>query len=299
LKINIHLRTYVAAIFALVIIGLTSVISIAISNQSSDILKKEIGHTLSTTAFQMADKLDYFMWSRIAEIEVISELDLLKNQQNNKEARKLLNEVQSSIPAFSWIGLTDSDGKVVVATNDILTGVDISMRPVFKEALSGTFIGDVHDAVLLAKLLPNSNGEPLQFVDISKPIISNDGGFLGVLASHLSWKWSEQVHDEIISPLKDEMEDAQVFIISQKDQTVLLGPRGMVGTSLQLESINKARKGKTSWLVEEWPDGDKYLTGYSLGDGYLNYKGLGWVTIVRIPAEKAFSPVRDLPKRSG
>ncbi len=283
-----------AAIFGLVIIGLTCLISIAISHQASSMLKKEIGNTLSTTAYQLADKLDYFMWSRIAEIDVISELEVIKNHENIQETSRILNEVQSNIPAFSWVGLTNANGTVVAATNNILQGVDISERPVYTEALSGTFIGDVHDAVLLAKLLPNKSGEPLQFVDISKPIVNQDGQLVGVLASHLSWEWSKQVQNEIITPLRDEVNDAEVFIISKKDNTVLLGPKSMVGTSLQTNSVTKAQRGETGWEIEKWSDGKDYVTGYSLGDGYLNYKGLGWVTIVRIPVETAFTPVKDL-----
>lgn len=283
-----------AVIFSLVIFGLTCVISIGISHQSSGMLKEEIGNTLSTTAYQMADKLDYFMWSRLAELEVISELEVIKNLEDIQETNIILNEVQNSIPSFSWIGLVNPEGTVVVATDDLLLGVDVSERPAYKEALSGTFIGDVHDAVLLAKLLPNKNGEPVQFVDISKPIVDQDGQFVGVLASHLSWEWSKQVHDEIITPLRNEVKDAEVFIVSKQDNTVLLGPKKMVGTSLQIDSVAKAQKGETSWVIEKWADGKDYLTGYSLGDGYLNYKGLGWVTIVRIPVEKAFSSLEDL-----
>lgn len=53
-------------------------------------------------------------------------------------------------------------------------------------ALKGRFIGDVHDAVLLAKPLPNPTGEPLQFMDISESVKDSNGKTLGVLAAHLS-----------------------------------------------------------------------------------------------------------------
>ena len=38
------------------------------------------------------------------------------------------------------------------------------------------------------------------------------------------------------------------------------------------------------------------MTGYALGEGYQNYPGIGWTTLVRIPVEKAFSPVKELQK---
>ena len=186
------LRTYVAAIFAVVIIGLTSVLSFTISKQSSEKVKNEIGDSLSTIAYQMADKLDFFMWSRSGEIDVLSQLKDIKNPEDLQTVQKLLNQLQDSFPAFSWVGLTDVNGKVLVATNKVLEGVDISNRPVYQEGIQGHFIGDVHEAVLLAKVLPNPSGEPLQFVDISKAVVGDNGQMIGVLAAHLSWEWSRE-----------------------------------------------------------------------------------------------------------
>lgn len=206
----------------------------------------------------------------------------------------MLDQLKTSIPVFSWIGLTDSAGNVVAASDQILVGSDISQRPVYQEGKKGTFIGDVHNAVLLANLLPNPTGEPMQFVDISKALTDENGKFTGVLATHLSWEWTSQVKDEIVQPLKDELSGAEVFVISGMDNTVLLGPDDLTGTFLELNSIQNARKGDNSWLVETWPDGKRYLTGFAVGDGHDDYSGLGWTVIIRIPEENAFAPVDKL-----
>lgn len=291
---KINLRAYMALFFGIIIIALTMLLSITISKQSGDSIKREIGNSLSTSAYHMADKLDSFMWSRIGEVEVLSQIDDIKYHQDIAAVQTLLDQLNTSIPAFSWIGLTDADGKVVAASDSILSGSDISKRPVFKEAKTGTFIGDVHNAVLLANLLPNPKGEPLQFVDISMPLTDENGNFTGVLATHLSWEWSRQVKNEIIQPLKDELSSAEIFVVSGIDNTILLGPDEVVGNALELDSVHKARKGENSWQVEEWPNGKRYLTGYALGDGHLDYSGLGWTVIVRIPEESAFAPVENL-----
>lgn len=291
---KINLRAYMALIFGVIIITLTMLLSIAISKHSGETIKREIGNSLSTTAYQMGDKLDSFMWSRIGEVEVLSKISDIRSQQDIQAAQSLLDQLKSSIPVYSWIGLTDSDGKVVAASDRILVGTDISERPVYQEGKKDTFIGDVHNAVLLANLLPNPSGEPMQFVDISKPLTDENGNFKGVLAAHLSWQWSRQVKDEIVEPLKDELSGAEVFVVSGMDNTVLLGPDGMTGKVLDLESVQNARKGQNSWLVEKWPDGKRYLTGFAVGDGYQEYPGLGWTAIVRIPEENAFAPVENL-----
>lgn len=283
-----------ALFFGVIIIVLTMLLSITISRHSGETIKREIGNSLSTTAYNMADKLDYFMWSRIGEVEALSQIKDIKSQEDLQSAQAILDQLKSSIPVFSWIGLTDSAGNVVAATDKILLGSDISKRPVFHEGKNGTFIGDVHNAVLLANLLPNPTGEPMQFVDISNPLSDKDGNFTGVLAAHLSWEWSRQVKDEIVQPLKDELSGAEVFVISGNDHTVLLGPPKMAGEILDITSVQNARKGENSWLVEQWPDGKSYLTGFSIGDGHHDYSGLGWIVIVRIPVEDAFAPVDTL-----
>lgn len=291
---KLNLRAYMALFFGLIIIALTMLLSITISKQSGDTIKREIGNSLSTTAYHMADKLDSFMWSRIGEVEVLSQIDDIKSHQDIPAAQTLLDQLKSSIPVFSWIGLTNAAGKVVAASDRILIGSDISERPVYQEGKKGTFIGDVHNAVLLANLLPNPTGEPMQFVDISKSLTDENGKFTGVLAAHLSWEWSRQVKDEIVEPLKDELSGAEVFVVSGMDDTVLLGPDGMIGDELKLNSVRNARNGENSWLVEQWPDGKRYLTGFAVGDGHHDYPGLDWTVIVRIPEENAFAPAEKL-----
>ncbi|MBT2640519.1 diguanylate cyclase [Bacillus sp. ISL-39] len=288
------LRAYMALFFGVIIIALTMLLSITISRHSGETIKREIGNSLSNTAYHMADKLDSFMWSRIGEVEVLSQIEVIKSQDDLESAQILLDQLKSSIPVFSWIGLTDSAGNVVAASDKILVGNDISMRPVYQEGKKGTFIGDVHNAVLLANLLPNPTGEPMQFVDISKPLTDKGGDFTGVLAAHLSWEWSSQVKDTIVEPLKDELSGAEVFVVSGMDNTVLLGPDGMTGDVLDIKSVHNARTGDNSWLVEKWPDGKEYLTGFAVGDGHHDYSGLGWTVIVRIPIENAFAPVENL-----
>jgi diguanylate cyclase (GGDEF)-like protein len=291
---KINLRAYMALFFGVIIIALTMLLSITISKHSSETIKREIGNNLSSTAYHMADKLDSFMWSRIGEVEVLSKISDIHSHKDILTAQSLLDQLKDSIPVFSWIGLTDEDGKVIAATDTILVGTDISERPVYQEGRKGTFIGDVHNAVLLANLLANPSGEPMQFVDISKALTDENGKFTGVLATHLSWEWSSQVKDEIVEPLKDELSGAEVFVVSGMDDTVLLGPDEMVGSVVHLNSVNNARKGENTWVVEKWPDGKRYLSGFAVGDGHHDYSGLGWTIIIRIPEENAFAPVDQL-----
>ncbi|MBW7473163.1 sensor domain-containing diguanylate cyclase [Paenibacillus oenotherae] len=273
---------------------MSTLLSITTSSRSTNELEEKIGNTLSEISYQMAENLDHFMWSRAGEIEVISKSDILRKPTDPRRVHEYLEDLKLNFPSFTWVGFLDPQGTIVASTGDILVGKDISARPVYKNALASQFIGDVHDAVLLAKLLPNPTGEPLQFVDISTPVHNAEGELVGVLAAHLSWEWSRQVENSIMKPIQERMEELQILIVSKQDNVVLLGPKAMVGQPLELASIREAQAGNNHWMTEQWPDGRTYLTGYAYGDGYLNYLGLGWTVVVRQPVDVAFESVGEL-----
>ena len=291
---SVTLRTYFVIIFSIFTIILTTFLSFTISKNSSREVEKQIGETLARDSFQMADKLDQFMWSRYGEITVLTKLDVFRDANNIESIRDLLNELKRNFPSFSWIGFTDHEGTVLASTDQILEGKNIAKRPVYYEATEETFIGDVHEAVLLAKLLPNPSGEELVFVDISSPVFNHDGNLVGVLATHLSWEWAEQVTESVIQPLQRQENELEVFIVSKKDNTILLGPKEMIGQPLEISAVAKAQDNQNSWSVEKWPDGKYYLTGYALADGFLNYPGLDWTVITRQPEAVAFYSVQEL-----
>ncbi|WP_214702558.1 MULTISPECIES: diguanylate cyclase [unclassified Exiguobacterium] len=278
MRLGLILALSIATLVFLLTIALTSLIS----HRASDSLEQEIGERLSTTSHQLADKLDFYMWSRYQEVQLLQGLDL----EEPEETRRLLNQVQSNIPAFSWMGVTDADGTVVASTNGILEEASIAERPVYLEAQVAPFIGDVHEAVLLAELLPNPTGEPLQFVDISVPLFQ-DGTFQGVLATHLSWAWGKEVLGHFNRTLHEQVDDTDLFVVSERDNVILLGPDDMVGKPLPVSFTEGA-------TVKKWEDGQDYLTGMSIGEGYDEYPGLGWRVVVRQPAAVAFAPVETL-----
>ena len=293
MAMSTSLRTRFATIFAILIIALTILLTMNIGQRASQEISDEIGNSLSEVAFQISNMLDQYMWSRYGEISLLTELDILKNGEDPEAIQLLLNRLQSSFPSFSWIGYLDREGRVMAATGGILVGEDISARPVYQEGLKGIFIGDVHDAVLLAQLLPNPSGEPMKFVDISLAVRNQEGQVTGVLASHLSWEWAREIEASLLKPLQDR-KDIEVFVVSATDDTVLLGSDDMIGHPLTLNSLYRARAGENHWQLEIWPDGQEYLTGFVAADGYMNYPGLDWVVLVRQPSGIAYAPVRNL-----
>ncbi|WP_405112398.1 sensor domain-containing diguanylate cyclase [Paenibacillus sp. FSL K6-1217] len=291
---SLSLRTLFSTAFAVIIILLTAMLSYVIGNRATASVEVGIGSSLAAEANQMSEKLDHFMWSRSGEIEVLSKLSAFQEPVEPAEAGGLLDQLKKSLPVFTWVGFLDKTGNVIASTDQILQGTNISQRPVFQQALKGTFIGDVHDAVLLSKLLPAPTGEALQFVDVSVPVMDKQGRTSGVLAAHLSWEWSREVEASIVNPLKERLKGVEVFVVSRKDDTILLGPEALTGKRMTAGVLQQARSGKSSYVIERERGRDSYLTGYAYGDGYMNYPGLGWTVIIRQPADIAFASVRQL-----
>ena len=231
---SLSLRNYWGLIFAIFILLFAAVLSILVSEISTNRLEEERGNSLSSIAFQMKDRLDQYMWGRYSEIKTFGEIEELELAATEEQKRAKIDMLQEQIPAFSWIGMTDSSGFVTASTDELLEGMDLSDRPIYTQARKTDFVGDVHEALLLAELLPNPSGRELEFVDISVPIIHSDGSFAGVVAAHLSWEWAEEVMQYVLRPMNRQENELEVFVLSPGTQRVILGPEEFLGKPLPI-----------------------------------------------------------------
>lgn len=284
------LRAKFAVVVALAVLVLTGIFGSVIGASAISRHKEQTGHQLAEYAASMIDRLDRDMHNRSKELGVLSALEALRNPANVGEARRLLNHLNAQFPSYSWIGLTDAQGTVVASTGRLLEGVSVAHRPVFMEGQDKTFVGDVHEAVMLAKLLPNPSGEAMKFVDISMPVQDKAGRFIGVLATHLSWQWAAEIGRTMFEPLKKSLPGLDFLVIS-KDGTVLLGPKHLIGKPSEAGIDHNS---ETRWSVSQWQDGKTYVLGSAESTGIDGYPGLGWTVVTRQPAEVAFAEANGL-----
>ena len=265
---------------------LAGALAVVIGGRVSEGVKQQIGVALTERALELAESLDREMAIRIREVHLLAGLDAMRTVSDAPAIRRLIDGLQDSIPAFSWVGVLDPAGRMVAATDGVLEGANIAQRPVFQEGIKGMFIGDVHDAVLLAKLLPDPSGEPVKFVDIAARLSGHDGQAMGVIAAHLSWAWARQVETSVMTRLRDRA-GLGLYVVAA-DRTILLAPdRSLHGSRLDLEAMTRAQSGQAGWSVETWPDGTEHVTGYAQGRGHGDYAGLWLVVLARQPVAAA------------
>lgn len=293
------LGAQLALAFSLLTIVLTIALIAVVERRAIDQIKDRIGRGLADLAAQTSDKLERGMFERYREVALITARPVLTTDEYTPDQRRqALERVQRSYDYYEWIGLTDTEGKVLVAGNRLLEGADVSTRPWFIEGMRGGYVGDVHEALLLDKLLPpQPDKAPRRFVDVAFPYADANGKVRGVLGAHLSWNWARDVERSVVGSA-DRESDTQTLILSSTGR-VLLGPRELMDTTLALDSFrNASPTQRGSFTVERWPDGKDYVVGFQKGSGYASYPGLGWVVLVRQQVDTAWLPLHDMRRHA-
>lgn len=277
--------------FALLAFLIFSAVAIVSGQQARRQVGNDIGESLTLLASRMAASLDNGLFERYREIQnVASFSELFATEDQPDRWRPVLEQLQRTYQHYAWIGVTDADGTVLAATGGLLETRNVSQRPWFKEARSAPFVGDVHEAVLLASLLPGLTGsEPPRFVDVAAPIVRGDRK-IGVLGAHLSWKWAEERRQNVLKPV--EAERRVDVLIVDRDGNPLLGPLGRADARLPQSRI--APLLLRGHGTETWNDGQDYLTAAVRASGHRDYAGLGWTVLVRQPIDTALAPARQL-----
>ncbi len=186
----------------------------------------------------------------------------------------------------SWAGFATIDGTVQRASAQMLEGVSVAERPWFQRGLDGPFAGDVHEAVLLARLLDPSGEEPPRFLDFSLPVDAPDGRRLGVVGLHINFDWAAELVAETAAAL-----EIEALILSQDGQ-IIISTLDDDPAQPTIEPFRLAALGTTSATLAPWPDGGSY---YSVVQPILasdQTPNFGWRLIARVD-QSAFAGIRQ------
>jgi diguanylate cyclase (GGDEF)-like protein len=290
------LRVWLGLSYGLLAIALVGVLSVMIEGAASDKLEEDIGLRLAGNAVALADRMDEGLYERLNDMRTMSLLPGAADPVANQDSlRAMFDMMQLSYRDYAWIGITSADGQVQVASRGWLEGVSMSERPWFKAGLREPFVGDVRDAVLLQQFVQPTGDGPLRLIDVAAPIHDDFGVRVGVMAAHLSWEWAERLRQDLVDSLVAR-DPVEVFVLNA-DGRVVLGPAGWRDQSPALASLGRVRTSASGFVLETWPDGHDYLTGYARTRGRPLFESLGWVVLVRMDADVAFAPVADLRRQ--
>jgi diguanylate cyclase (GGDEF)-like protein len=250
---------------------------------------------LEQLSWQMRDSLDHTLEQAVRDVRLLSALPTILHFDKPVKARRVIEQLQSQYRNYAWIGVATPNGKILAATGGLLENGDVTARPWFHKGQKGVIAEDYHPAVLLGKLLPKA-ADPWRFVDVAGPIQDENGSLLGVLAIHLSWDWARTLARDLLTPaLRDY--GVEIFVV-RSDGVVLLGPSEMFEQRIATESLRLALQGKTGAISERWPDGQAYMTGYSMTGHSGDPTSLRWAILVRQTERAAMASAHAFEQRA-
>ncbi len=179
-------------------------------------LIKSTGQRLVETTTNAAGKLETMILERYRDIQLLSTTPMAQGQ-NPKALSGYLRELAQIYPAYQWIGVTDSQGRVIAATEPLDTSPDHSQRLWFQQARTLT------DARILDVQVSEKSGGTLAITVIA-PLHSPDGQFLGAIAAVVSVPSLMSILDDTIQMLKNsewtELSHVEYQVINEKGELI-------------------------------------------------------------------------------
>ncbi len=203
--------------------------------------------------------------------------------------RALLDAAAGAEERISWAGFATPDGRVIGASGGLLEGGDVSGRPWFRRGLQGPFAGDVHDALLLAEKVPAGPDGPARFLDMSTPVIGEDGRVAGVLGFHINAGWAEDFLTQFANAT-----DVDLLLV-EPNGTISVATSRNLPEVLDLPSLRAAAAGAEASGHEIWPDGTSYFTKVLPSVSHGDLPSFGWRLVGRVqPEDFLATPERDI-----
>jgi signal transduction histidine kinase len=271
------------------------------------VLVQERGADLGRTAARVANTLDRVLFERFIDIQVFANDRILFDGKPEEKTQRLL-QYKKLYWYYSWVGVTDAAGRIVVATQlfakpetDGMTETErmAEGRVGFKQPDWFTMVRQTGRVYLEgARVSPESEG--MMAVGFSAPIYGPQGDFRGVVATRVpienlraileeegKLQTGEETHDWLLL-------DRQGAVIIEKSQT-----SGMNSSRPKLELLSARRAAEDRekpGFVEELHQRRQIpvVTGFARTQGYSNFPGFDWTVLVRLDREHVHAPINRL-----
>ncbi len=243
------------------------------------------GHSLHIKAQSAARLLETNLRERQQEINLLRRAPLfVEGDLSGPVVLNALEMRKTARSEYAWLGIASPDGVVLQATDGLLLGQDVRQRPWFQAEQSGPHTGDIHEALLLAKLLPHrAIDQPLRFIDFAAPILDSKGQLRGVLAGHALWSWVTDTVDSVITE-HERMGQVEVLITDRAGN--VLYPFDKVGKA----RLPGREKPQALYELLQWEDENTYLTSI-VALKPNEFVDLGWRIVLRQNEDAAMATV--------
>ncbi len=277
-------RTRQTLLFGGLSVVLSLVVVLLLEHVATAYVVRDRGNALRDLARAISVDLSGNIEERAREVTLLAQIPAMEQGDlEGKTLRLVLDRVRRTNKYYAWIGIAAPSGKVLNAADGLLAGADVSKRSWFLEGSKGPHVGDVHEALLLAKHLPPQEGfEPLRFIDFAAPIFGEDGALRGVLATHSHWSWVNAVVQAML-PKEAAEDQVEVLVLSRNYH--VMHPYAYIDSETVPAGL--PREGGFESLA--WGKAGRFMTATAELTGSAA-DVLGWKIVVRQPEARALAP---------
>ena len=252
------------------------------------------GETLAHTAAEVSDKLDRFLIERHGDVLMMARTFSVQ-PQNREFQSAYIAGVKIAYSDYIWIGATDAQGKIVVATDSSTVGRDYSAEPWFQAVRHGlgVHMGDVEPFAVM--------GGP-DAIAMTAPITGPYGEFLGAVTARVGIPGLEDVMTRTLLAFRQRegfwgaleyqflTEQGIAFIDSDLDH------KGNVNLKkLSLPSALLSDSSLSSYVEEEHLRRHvPVITGYAKTQAHAGFEGMHWTVLMRMDRSDVLAPIREV-----
>ncbi len=292
-KSPLSLRSQLSLVLGGLSLAILGIVGGYLGSVATDELYGAQQAAVRATAQAAAEMLANELRDREREIELLSVAPhLIEGKLDSALARDALDRRQALHDEYAWMGVASAEGEVLQATGGMLMGRSVAQREWFIAGRERVYVGDVHEAKLLATMLPaQPNGEPTRFIDFAAPIRDTEGRLRGVVGAHAHWRWVTGIVDGAARRLHPGT-GIDALILDREGR--VLYPEALKAAQAKGEAVLPTAlvNGRYDGALR-FGDGRDYLTSEAPLQARTNSE-LGWRIIARQPMDLALRPVRDL-----
>ncbi|HEY1109893.1 MAG TPA: cache and HAMP domain-containing protein [Opitutaceae bacterium] len=259
-------------------------------------LEAQTSASFEALAFQLVDKLDRTLYERYRTLALSATLAPLRDPvAHPAEQRRLLDSIKDSAPEFAWVGFADRSGHIVAAADGVFENESTERRGWYHLAQRNAHAGPLHPIPELTGSASTGDSPP-RYLDLAVPVLNADGVFRGVLAAHIGWAWARDVQ---LSVIPEALVGKHIGVTLYADTDVLLDSDAYGWTQPPEPPANVDPRRPRGAFLENTSVGAAFVTGFARSRGFRDYRGQGWLAVVRQPVEHAFAQVATLRRSVG
>ena len=250
------------------------------------------GETLALAASDIAGKLDLLLAERYGDIQIMAQAKVFHERDVAAMTRRL-TALMEAYPVYAWMGVTDTRGRIIAATDPVTVGLDRRQAPWFRAVQDG---GRIH--VEDADVSEESGG--VLAVSFTAPITSPDGAFLGAVTTRVGLPVLEDAFARTANALQAQYGTGTriEYQFLQRDGTVIADSFLREEGKINLKHLGLPSAGlydnAPSGYVEEMHSRLQVpvVTGYAQTEQHGNDYGFHWGILVRMDREDILAPTR-------